>query len=64
LTEVCRRRRHLDQIIGLPRAAQRDGALAEECVDVARQVRLARSALVLLLDQPDDGRILLGQLRL
>ena len=53
----------LHEIGGAPRAAQGDGRLlVEQQLDVERVVRLARPALLLLLDEPDDRRIAFGKL--
>ena len=59
--EVVRARPDLDEVGDVPGAAQRDGLLAEEEVDVGRDERLAVAADVLLLDEPDDRRVLLGE---
>ena len=53
----------LHEIGGAPGAAQGDGRLlVEQQLDVERVVRLARPALLLLLDEPDDRRIAFGRL--
>ena len=59
--EVARGRPDLDQVGPVPRAAERDGRLAEERVDVHRLVGLARAALLLLLDEPDHRRVALRE---
>jgi hypothetical protein len=59
--EVLRGRRDPDQVRRPPRSAERDRGLGEEHVDVERHVRLAVAARLLLLDEPDDGRIALGE---
>ena len=53
--QIVRRRADLDQVECVPRPPQRDRRLVEERVDVDRLVRLARAALLELLDEPDDG---------
>ena len=47
----------LDEVGAVPGPAQRDGRLVEEHVDVGRDVRLARAALLRLVDEPDDRRV-------
>ncbi len=59
--EILRRRRDLDQVVRIPRPSKRDRWLSEERVDVHRLVGLARAALLLLLDEPDDRRVALGE---
>src|SRR5262249_61393349 len=44
-----------------PGAARGGRRLAEERVDVDRHVRLPRTALPLVLDEPDDRRVALGE---
>jgi hypothetical protein len=61
LGEVLRGRRDPDQVGASPRSAERDRGLGEEHVDVERHVRLAVAALLLLLDEPNDGRMALGE---
>src|SRR5262249_8393378 len=56
LPEVGRGRPDLDQVVALPRAAERDRVLAEEGVHVARLVRLARAALGRLRGGAGDRR--------
>ena len=53
-----------DQIGAVPRTAQRDRVGPEEHVDVDRAVGLARPALLRLSDEPDDGRVPLGEVSL
>jgi hypothetical protein len=62
--EVVGRRPDLDEVAASPRPAQRDGRLVEEQVDVQRLVRLAGPALLGLLDEADDRRVVLGELDL
>ncbi len=59
--DVLRGRADLHEVGGVPRAAQRDGRITEEDIDVGRLERLARAALLGLLDEPDDGCVLLGE---
>ena len=59
--EIVRGRPDLDQVGPVPRPAECNGRLAEERVDVERLVRLARAALLLLLDEPDLRRVPLGE---
>ena len=59
--EVLGRRADLHQVGRVPRAAQRNGRLVEQHVHVGRLPGLARAALLLLLDEPDDRREPLGQ---
>ncbi len=47
--------------IAAPRAAQRDGRLVEQGVDVDRLVRLAGAARLLLRDEPHGRREALGE---
>ncbi len=53
-----------DQIRAVPRTAQRDRVGPEEDIDVDRTVRLAGPALLRLGDEPDDGRVPVGELSL
>ena len=53
--KVVGARRHLDQIDRVPGPAERDGRLVEERVDVHRLVWFAGTAVLELLDEPDDG---------
>ena len=59
LHQIVRGRPDLHEVGDVPRAAQRDGFLAEQEVDVGRDERLAVAADVLLLDEPNDRRVLL-----
>jgi hypothetical protein len=59
--EVLRRRPDLHEVGRVPGAAQCDGRLAEDAVDVHRLVRLPGAALLGLLDEPDDGGVALGE---
>ena len=59
--EILRRRADLHEIVGSPGPPERDRGLAEERVDVHRLVRLARTALLLLGDEPDNGRVPFGE---
>ena len=61
LHQIVRGRRDLHEVGDVPRAAQRDGLLVEQKVDVGRDERLAVAADVLLLDEPDDRRVPLGE---
>ena len=62
--EVVVGRADLHQVERVPRTAERDRRVAEEHVDVRREVRLAWPALLGLLDEADDGCVLLGERRL
>jgi hypothetical protein len=46
----------LHEVGRAPRPAQRDRVLAEDPIDVGRDERLAVTALLRLLDHPDDRR--------
>jgi hypothetical protein len=59
--EVLRGRPDLDQVVRVPRPSERNRGLTEQRFDVHRLVRLARSALLLLLDEPDNGGVALGK---
>ena len=59
--DVVRRRADPDEVAAVPGPAQGHGRLVEEEVDVERLVRLAVAALLGLLDEPDDRRVLLGE---
>ena len=59
--EIVRARADLDEVDGVPRSAQRDRRLVEQQVDVDRLEGLAVAALLHLLDEPDDRRVLLGE---
>ena len=61
LHQIVRGRRDLHEVGDVPRAAQRDGLLAQQEVDVRRDERLAVAADVLLLDEPNDRRVALGE---
>jgi hypothetical protein len=61
--QILRRRPDLDEVVAAPRSSQRDRRLAEQQVDVDRQVRLARGARR-VLDEPQDGGVALGKCRL
>ena len=61
LAEVLGRRPDLDQLVSLPRPAQRHAAVAEDGLDVAGSVRLPGPALDVLVHQPDHRREALGQ---
>ena len=54
--EIARRGRDLHEVVAAPGAAERDGRLVEQGVDVDRHVRLAGAALLGLRDEPHDGR--------
>ena len=56
--------RDLDEIDRIPRASESDRPLVEEDVDVDRLVRLPMAALLLLLHEPHDRRVALGELAL
>ena len=47
----------LDEVGAIPGAAKRDRRLVEQHVDVGRDVRLARAALLRLVDEADDRRV-------
>jgi hypothetical protein len=59
--DVFGRRGDLDEIGPVPRPAQGDGRLLEEEVDVERPVGLSVAALLLLLDDPNDGCVAFGE---
>jgi hypothetical protein len=59
--EVLRGRPDLDQVVRVPRPSERNRGLTEQRFDVHRLVRHARSALLLLLDEPDNGGVALGK---
>ena len=59
--EVGRRGPDLHEVVAAPGAAQRDGRLVEEGVDVDRHVRLARAALLGLRHEPHDRGEALGE---
>jgi hypothetical protein len=61
LREILGRRRDLDQVVRIPRSAERNRRLSEQRVDVHRLVGLAGSALLLLLDEPHDRGVALGE---
>ena len=54
--------RDLDEVGAIPGAAQRDGRLLEQHVDIGRDVRLARPALLRLLDKADNRRVARGEI--
>ena len=54
----------LHEVGRVPGPAERDRGLLEDEVDVDGQVRLSRPALLELLDEPHDRRVLLGELGL
>ena len=58
---ILRRRSDLDQVSGPPRAAERNGLLTEEQVDVDRLVRLAVPTVLSLGDEPHDRGVPLGK---
>ena len=62
--EVGGEGRDLDEVDRVPRASESDRPLVEEDVDVDRLVRLPVAALLLLLDEPHDRRVALGELAL
>ena len=62
--QILRRRRDLDQVSGAPRAAESNGLLVEEQVDVDRLVRLAVPAVLSLRDEPHHRGVALGERRL
>jgi hypothetical protein len=62
--EVLGARADLHQVERVPGTAERDRRITEEHVDVRRDVRLARPAFLGLLDEADDGCVLLGERRL
>ena len=62
--QILRRGADLDQVSRSPRAAESNGLLVEEKVDVDRLVRLAVAAVLCLRDKPDDRRVALGERRL
>ena len=59
--EVLRARADLDEVDGVPGAPQCHGRLVEQQVDVDRLEGLAVAALLHLLDEPDDRRVLLRE---
>ena len=59
--DVLRRRPDLHEVGRVPRAAQCDGRLAEDAVDVHRLVRLPGPALLGLLHEADDGGVAVGE---
>ncbi len=59
--EVAPNRGDLHEVGGPPWPAEGHALLAQDGVDVGRLVRLARPALLLLLDEAYDGRVALGQ---
>jgi len=62
LREIARGGPYLHKVHGVPWAAKRNRWLVEEKLDVQRDVRLARSALFRLLDEPDDRCVPLREL--
>ncbi len=52
--EICGLRPDLDEVGAIPGAAKRHGRLVEQHVDVGRDVRLARTTLLRLVDEADD----------
>ena len=64
LREIGCSRPDLHEVRGIPWATQCNRSLLEEEVDVERDVRLTRSALLGLLDEPDYRCVPLGELRL
>ena len=59
--EIVRAGADLHQVGDVPRTAQRNGLLAEQEVDVGGDEGLAVATDVLLLDDPDDGGVLLRE---
>ena len=59
--QVGGQRADLDEVGRIPRAAQGDRRLIEEDLDIRRLVGLTRAALLLLLDEANHGRELLGE---
>ena len=59
--QVLRARADLHQVGRVPGPAQRDGRLAEQQVDVERDVRLSGAALHRLLDEAHDRAVLLRE---
>ena len=59
--EIPRRRSDPDEVGAVPRPPQRDRLLREQYVDVDRPIRLAVSALLGLLDEPNDGSEAFGE---
>ena len=57
IDEIRRLGGDLDEVGAVPGAAEGDCRLAEEHVDVGRNVRLPGTALLRLLDEPDDRRV-------
>ena len=62
--QILRRGADLDQVSRSPRAAESNGLLVEEKVDVDRLVRLAVPAVLGLRDEPHDRGVALGERRL
>ena len=59
--QIFRRRTDLHEVGAVPRPAQRHRRLTKERVDVDREVRLPRTAVTVVLDEPHDRRVPLGE---
>src|SRR5207245_542280 len=64
LREILGGRADRDQVAGAPWPPQRNCGLAEEQVDVDRQVRLALAALPGVSNEPNDRAVPSGECRL
>ena len=62
--EILRRRADLDEVAAAPRPRSATVGSPNSSVDVDRLVRLARAALLGLLDEPDHRAVPLGERRL